>query len=101
MAMDTTLTLCVFVRPEGHFQLSTLTFVSRLVDDVVIAFADGQKAPDSPRLASNMRCLRLDWEDDFSNARNQLLDEAKSDWVFMVEHNESLQPELLKTIRKL
>ncbi|MBV70099.1 MAG: hypothetical protein CMH52_02030 [Myxococcales bacterium] len=101
MVMDTTLTLCVFVRPEGHFELSTLAFVSRLVDEVIIAFADGRNAPDSPRLSANMRLLNLTWEDDFSKARNRLLAEVKSDSLFLLEYNERLQPDQLKTIRRL
>jgi len=99
--LGATLTLCVFVRPEGQFNVDSLSFISRQLDGVLVVSTNDTVDADRVNGLSNGRYLSVPWTDNFSHARNQALDAVETDWVFMVEHNEQLDGSMIKRVRQI
>jgi glycosyltransferase involved in cell wall biosynthesis len=69
-----------------------LASVRGLANEIVIA--DTGSADDSMQIARNAgaNVFSIPWENDFAKARNLSLEQAKSDWVLMLDADERLDP---------
>ena len=87
-ARKPTLSVCMIARDEAAFLASCLESVGELADEIVVG--DTGSADDTPQVARRhgARVLTVPWEDDFSLARNAVLEEASGDWILVVDCDE-------------
>lgn len=85
-----TISVCMIVRDEAENLERSLMSVKSVADEVIVA--DTGSRDSSPEIArkAGARVLRVQWKDDFSEARNASLAEAKGDWIFVLDADEEL-----------
>lgn len=97
--------LCMIVRNAADTLLHTLQSTEMLVDELVIA--DTGSEDDTQNViaawAQNhaVKSFELPWRDDFSWARNQVLEQASGDWVFAIDGDEVLCPESVPLLKQI
>ncbi len=87
-----TTTLCVVARDEEARIGQAIKSALAVVDEIVVADTGSQ---DNTRLIAEgygARVVDVPWRDDFAAARNAALDEARCDWVLVLDADERLQP---------
>ena len=74
---------CMIVRNEEHFLEGCLESIREVVDEIVIG--DTGSTDRTLEIASDfgVRLYHLPWKDDFSAARNQILEKAKGKYEGM------------------
>ncbi|MDP6775756.1 MAG: glycosyltransferase, partial [Candidatus Latescibacteria bacterium] len=75
------LSVCMIARDEAQFLTRCLESIQGLADEVVVG--DTGSTDDTRQVAveGGARVVEAPWEDDFSLARNAVLEEATGDWV--------------------
>ncbi|HEY2858920.1 MAG TPA: glycosyltransferase [Terracidiphilus sp.] len=99
--MRPTLELSMIVKDGGPVLDRCLRSVSPFVDRMLVG--DTGSSDDSVKIAvgHGAEVLEIPWEGDFSRARNRLLKLCKSDWVLILDADETIDPASGATIRRL
>lgn len=87
-----TTTLCIIARDEEACIGQAIKSALAVVDEIVVADTGSD---DNTRLIAEgygARVIDVPWRDDFSAVRNAALDEARCDWVLVLDADERLQP---------
>lgn len=95
------LSLCVIARDEADYLDACLASVEGLVDEIIVVDT-GSK--DGTKLVARQRGARVFdevWQDDFSRARNRALNEARGEWVLVLDCDEVIAPSDHAPLRKL
>jgi len=94
------LSVAMIVRDEQEFLATTLESVRPIADEILVL--DTGSTDQSPTIAEQWGALvsRMPWRDDFSAARNCLLDKARGDWVLWVDAGERLTAESAPELRQ-
>lgn len=97
-----TISLCMIVKDEAHNLPRCLASVKDCVDEIVVLDTGSQD--DSIAIAEQFEAQveRGEWREDFAAARNQALKKATSDWILVLDADETLTPagqELLQQVR--
>ena len=99
------ISICMIVRNAEDSLLKALQSVAFLADEFVIADTGsedqtlsilqewGQKYP--------LKLLHLAWRDDFSWARNQVLEAASGDWILNLDADEELSSDSVSILQEL
>jgi glycosyltransferase involved in cell wall biosynthesis len=89
---DPLISACMIVRNEEHFLEGCLRSIKGVVDEIVIG--DTGSTDRTPDIAYDFgaRLYSIPWNDDFSNARNQVLEKAKGVWILSIDADERLRP---------
>ncbi len=84
------LSVAMIVRDEQDVLALTLESVRTVADEILVL--DTGSKDQTPTLARQLgaRVCRSPWEDDFSAARNRLLEEVTGDWVLWLDAGEQL-----------
>ena len=87
-----TVSLCLIARDEEAAIGMAIKSVLALVDEVIVA--DTGSGDNTQLIAEGYGAQVLDvpWEDDFAEARNRALAQARGDWILILDADESLQP---------
>jgi tetratricopeptide (TPR) repeat protein len=87
-----TVTLAMIVRDGGAGLARCLKSALPGVDSIVVG--DTGSSDGSAEIARHFgaRVLNIPWRDDFSQARNAVLDSVESDWVLWLDADEMLSP---------
>src|SRR5262245_11824182 len=85
-----TLSLCMIVKNEAAHLARCLDAVSPMVDEIVIA--DTGSTDDTVSIARGYtpHVLTFAWCDDFSAARNFVLERATGDWILSLDADETI-----------
>ncbi|MGV3524129.1 MAG: glycosyltransferase [Candidatus Sericytochromatia bacterium] len=96
------LSLCLLVKDAVTLLRDCLESVRPVVDDWVIGDTGSEDGTLRllAELLPDVRIHHLPWHQDFSLARNQLLELASGDWVLMLDADERLAPESLPVLRQ-
>lgn len=96
-----TLSLCMIVKNESLFLRQCLESVQNVVDQIVVV--DTGSEDDTVAIAQEMgaEVHHFEWTGDFSEARNQALRHAHSDWILILDADETLAPESLANLEAL
>jgi tetratricopeptide (TPR) repeat protein len=86
------LTVAMIVRDEQEVLAATLESVGAVADEIVVL--DTGSKDQTPSLAEQLgaKVRRAAWEDDFSAARNRLLEDVTGDWILWLDAGEQLTP---------
>ena len=87
-----TVTLSMIVRNEQDRLPAAVGSVRGLVDEIIVV--DTGSTDDTCALARDLgaRVIEVPWRDDFAAARNCGLDQVTTDWVLMLDADETLAP---------
>ncbi len=99
--MDIKISVCIITRNEEKLLPACLKSVQPCSDEIVIVDTGSQDG--TVELAEKFGCkvIQIEWNDDFSFARNKGLDEAKYPYILIIDADERiLNPELVKTTLK-
>jgi glycosyltransferase involved in cell wall biosynthesis len=95
------LSACMIVRNEQSFLGPCLNTIKNLADEiVVIDTGSDDRSADIARIYG-ARVYHFKWCNDFSAARNQSLEKANGDWIFILDADELIAPEDHAEIRQL
>ncbi len=83
--------LCMIVKDESPRLPMCLRSVEGLVDEIVLV--DTGSTDGTQDLARSLGCrvFEIQWDDDFSKARNHALDQARHEWILVLDADEVLQ----------
>ncbi|GAB6171886.1 hypothetical protein JCM15765_13640 [Paradesulfitobacterium aromaticivorans] len=92
MKNEPTVALCLIVQNEEEFILSCLKSVKQVVDECIVI--DTGSSDETRRLAAEAGAtvFNFSWSGDFAEARNFALTQANSDWVLVLDADETLEP---------
>lgn len=84
------LSVAMIVRDEQDVLALTLESIRTVADEILVL--DTGSKDQTPALARQLgaRVCRSPWEDDFSAARNRLLEEVTGDWILWLDAGEQL-----------
>lgn len=87
------LSLCTIARDEQQFLAGLLESVQGVVDEVVIGI-DRRTTDQTEAIARahGARTFEFDWQDSFADARNLTIDQARGDWIVVIDPDERLLP---------
>ena len=96
-----TITLCMIVKNEEQRLAGLLEQATRAVDEVIIV--DTGSTDDTAETARRCgaKVYAFNWTDNFADARNYSLSKAASEWIFILDADESLQPDDFAALREL
>jgi len=81
----------MIVRNEGRTLRQCLESVAPFVDEIVIGLG-GESTDDTESIAREFtdKIISIEWKDDFSDARNQVLDAVTGDYFFWVDGDDEV-----------
>jgi tetratricopeptide (TPR) repeat protein len=96
-----TISLCMITKDEGNFLKYCIESVKDIVDEVIVA--DTGSKDNTPEIAreNGARVIDLAWEEDFSKARNESIQSAQSDWILVLDADETISSKHLARLKAL
>ncbi len=100
-ASSPTLSVCLIVKNEAERLPSAVESVKGVATEVVVV--DTGSGDDTVPVARSLgaRVLEIQWQDDFSHARNASLEAATGDWILCLDADEKLAPGQQGKLRRL
>ncbi|MBU8869698.1 MAG: glycosyltransferase family 2 protein [Gemmatimonadales bacterium] len=95
------LSLCMIVKNESETVKKCLNSVRNLVDEMVVVDTGSSDGTQEIVQKMGARLIQSTWENDFSRARNQAIDNAKGRWILILDADEYLLPEGISAVRIL
>jgi tetratricopeptide (TPR) repeat protein len=95
------LSLCMIVKDEEATLADCLESVRDVVDEMVIGDTGSHDRTVEIAQSFGATVHSIPWENDFSAARNQVLQQIHSDWVLVLDADEVLLPEIVPQLRQL
>lgn len=86
------ISLCMIVKNEETTLGRALASVKGAVDEIIIGDTGSTDKTLDIAASFGAKTLRLTWEDSFAKARNQVLEQARGDWVLQLDADEELMP---------
>ena len=86
------ISLCMIVKNEESFLDTALKSVKAVLslDEIIVADTGSTDSTKTIALENGAKVFDFEWCDDFSAARNFAADNAKNDWVFMLDADEEI-----------
>jgi len=84
------LSAALIVRDEAHVLDDCLASIEGVVDEIVLVDTGSQDNSPEIAAAHGARVIRHSWREDFAEARNVGLDEAKGEWILYIDADERL-----------
>lgn len=93
------LSVAMIVRDEQEVIGTTIESVQSIADEIIVL--DTGSTDQTSGIAGSLgaKILRAPWKDDFSAARNRLLDEVTGEWVFWLDAGERMAVETAAKLR--
>lgn len=96
------LSVCLIVKNEAHVILDCLESVDEIADEIIIG--DTGSDDDTIKLchqfSEKVQIFSIPWNDHFSQARNQVLDRAKGQWILSIDADETLDSKSLVFLKE-
>jgi glycosyltransferase involved in cell wall biosynthesis/tetratricopeptide (TPR) repeat protein len=85
------ISLSMIVRNEGRTLERTLDSIAQYVDEIVIGLA-GESTDNTEEIARKFteKVISIEWNDDFSAARNEVLSHCTGDWLIWLDGDDEL-----------
>jgi tetratricopeptide (TPR) repeat protein len=94
------LTVAMIVRDSEKLVIPTLDCVREIADEILVADTGSIDRTRPVALARATKVVTIPWTDDFSAARNALLDRASGEWVLWLDAGETISAETAAEIRR-
>ncbi len=92
---------CLIVRDEAEMLPACLESIASVVDEICIVDTGSSDGTLEIARQAGARVCEIEWENDFSAARNVSLQMATKPWIFVIDADERLDPSSAKTLRKI
>jgi len=92
--------VCMIVRDEEKHMGQCLKSVADLAHEIIVLDTGSKDATREKAAAFGAKVIKSSWNDHFSEARNQSLEHARGDWLLILDADETLDPESIKTLKK-
>ena len=96
-----TLTLSMIVKNEEKYLRDCLESVKNIVNEIVIVDTGSTDKTKDIAKNYNAKIIELEWQNDFSFARNIALKNSTCDWILYLDADERLNENSLNEIKKL
>ncbi len=96
----TGISLCLIARDEEEYLARCLRSAGSLVDEIVMV--DTGSVDKTKKIAAQFGANIIDhaWKEDFSDARNVGLEQARGEWILHLDADEELTSDAVEAIRK-
>jgi glycosyltransferase involved in cell wall biosynthesis len=94
------ISLAYILKNEEAYIMRSIKSVCDAVDEIVVLDMGSEDDTASICEGLGAKVFHHEWKDDFSEARNALLDKCDGDWVLMMDADEHLEGENLDLIRQ-
>ena len=94
------LTVAMIVRDGEKLVVPTLDCVREIADEILVADTGSIDRTRPVSLARATKVVSIPWTDDFSAARNALLDRASGEWILWLDAGETISAETAAEIRR-
>ncbi len=95
------LSICMIVRDEESMLPGLLESVAGLCDELCVVDTGSSDGTVAMLAQAGAVVKHMPWRDDFAAARNASLDMAGGDWIFFLDADERVSPELAAAVRDL
>ncbi len=95
-----TVSLCMIVKNEEEFLDDCLASVQGAVDEICIVDTGSTDRTVEIALKHGAKIGHMEWKGDFATARNRSIDMATSDWILVLDADETITLESKDEIRK-
>ena len=94
------ISLCIIVLNEAERLERCFEHISKIVDEILLL--DTGSTDTTIQTAQDLGAViyQYQWDGNFSNARNFLMEKARNDWVLWIDGDEYYPPELVEEIRQ-
>lgn len=94
------LSLCIIVKNEEKNLQRCLNSVKNIVDEIILL--DTGSTDNTVKIAQefNAKIFSFQWNDNFSDARNESLKYATGDWILILDGDEELNPNIIKSLQE-
>ncbi len=93
-----TVSACMIVKNEAELLPECLESIASFVDEIVVVDTGSTDHTVAIAKEFGARIFHQPWEGDFSKHRNFSLDQARSEWLFVIDADERLEPEGLAAL---
>ncbi|MBI4450470.1 glycosyltransferase [Candidatus Woesearchaeota archaeon] len=96
-----TLCLCMIAKNEEAFIADAIRSAKPFVDSILIGDTGSSDATKSIAVKESAQVIDVPWTDDFSAAKNAVLEEAKADHVIFLDADERIAPQDWKKLKAM
>jgi len=96
-----TLSVVMIVKNEAHCLAECLESIRSIADEIVIGDTGSTDETVAVARGHGARILAVEWHNDFSEARNEVLKAATADWLLHLDADEVVDPPNARRIRDL
>ena len=95
------ISLCIICRDEEKKIARCINSVKEIVDEVIIV--DTGSKDQTVSIVEELGCkvFQIEWEEDFSKARNYAISKCKGEWIIFLDADEYLSESSISNIKKL
>ncbi len=93
------LSLSMIVKNGGQLFTELLAEAAPHVDEMVIGDTGSTDGSAEAARAAGARVVDIPWRDDFSHARNSVLERCRGRWILLLDHDEKLAPADWRALR--
>jgi len=86
------ISLCMIVKDEAEDLPRCLESVRGVADEIIVVDTGSSDGSADIARRFGARVIRFPWRDDFAQARNAGLEEARGDWILFLDADEALDP---------
>ena len=93
------LSACYIVRNEGANLASSLSSLAGQVDEIIVVDTGSTDETIAIARKFGAKVFTVNWEEDFSAARNAALEKAEGEWILFLDADEYFSPETAANLR--
>ncbi|MDP6648252.1 MAG: tetratricopeptide repeat protein [Candidatus Woesearchaeota archaeon] len=93
------ISLCLITKNEEKYLEQCLNSVKGIVDEIIVVDTGSDDKTKEIAKKFNAKIFDFKWVDDFSAARNESLKHATKEWILVLDADEILDEEGLKTVK--
>jgi glycosyltransferase involved in cell wall biosynthesis len=100
-AAETSISLCMIVRNEQAFLGPSLNAIKNLVDEIIVVDTGSKDRSADIARVYGAQVFDVEWQDDFSLARNVSLEKAHGDWILILDADEVIAPQDFADLKQM
>lgn len=95
------LSVCLITKDEEKNIFRCLKSIRDIADEIILV--DTGSTDNTLNIAKEFKCriFQIEWQDDFSSARNYALEKAEGQWILMIDADEEFLKEDKKNLQEL
>jgi glycosyltransferase involved in cell wall biosynthesis len=98
---EPSISLCMIVKNEQAFLAPCLNAIKKLVDEIIVADTGSDDRSADIAKVYGAQVFNVQWQDDFSLARNASLEKAHGDWVLIIDADEVIAPQDFAALKQV